>query len=61
MYVKKNHRNGALGRTDILNNITQHEDNGAGNTQHYVPMAALDGTHFILLCSSQEQGGFLTI
>lgn len=58
MFGKTSHRNGAMGKTDISDAILYGDSEG-GSKEHSVPLAALEGTHLILLCSSQEQKHFL--
>lgn len=58
MFGKTNPRSGATGKTDILDGVLGDADE-AGNKEHGVPLAALEATHLLLLCSSQEQNHFI--
>lgn len=57
MCVKKSLRSGALGRIKIIKLAQQVAKLEMQNT---VLLAVLDGAHFVLLCSSQEQMRFST-
>lgn len=59
MCVKKSLRSGALGRIEIIN-LAQQAGSKAGNAED-CPVGSLDGAHFILSRSSQEQMRFSTL
>ena len=55
MFGRTSHRSGAMGTTNVSDEILDEEEGGDVD----LPPATSEGTHLLLSCSSQEQNHFL--